>query len=77
MMVNMTQKDGQKIKVNRQQVNINAYVRVSQSFCAGKYVTFLRQLFIFVPTFTFYVSIFLYLSVINFSPFTRVLVIET
>ena len=63
MMVNMTQKDGQKIKVNRQQVNINAYVRVSQSFCAGKYVTFLRQLFIFVRTNLYFLCKYFFIPV--------------
>ena len=67
-MVNIIQKYGQSIKVNRQQVNINVYVKVfCNHCCAEKYMDFFWHLLIFVLTFTFYVSIFLYLSVINFT----------
>ena len=67
-MVNIIQKYGQSIKVNRQQVNINVYVKVFWNHCcAEKYMDFFWHLLIFVLTFTFYVSIFLYLSVINFT----------
>ena len=41
------------------------------------YEFFLWHFFIFALTFTVYVSIFLYLFVINFLPIIKVLVIET
>ena len=50
-------------------------VNVLQSLLCRNH--FFWHLSIFALTFSFYVSIFLYLSVIDFTPFTRVLVTET
>ena len=78
LMVSARPNYGQYIKPNRQQANINVCVRCFAVIFVQKiYEFFLWHLIIFALTFTFYVSIFLYLSVINFTPIIRVLVVET
>ena len=62
---------------NWQQVNRNVYVRRFAIIVVQENIWILFVTLIFALTFTFYVSIFLYLSVINFTPIIRVLVIET
>ena len=63
---------------NRQQVNINVYVRCFPIIIVQKNIFFFFATLIYLWTdLYFWCDCFLYLSVINFTPTIRVLVIET
>ena len=70
--------DGKRnAKVNRQQVNINVFVRCFAIIVVQENIWILFETLIFELTFIFFVTIFLYLCVINFTPIIRVLATET
>ena len=68
---------GQWIKFDRQQVNINAYVRWSAIIVVQENIWIIFVTLIFCIDLYFLCEYFLYLSVITFTPVIRVLLAET
>ena len=64
-------------KFNRKQVNINVYVRFFAIIVLQENIWFFCDTYFSLHDLHFLCEYFLYLSVINFTPFTRVSVLET